>query len=364
MAPIKAVVIGYGMSAKIFHIPFMQALPELFQVYGIVQRTPGEAKETYPDIKHWTSAEEMIKDSEIELVVVTSTPGAHYSQVKAALEAGKHVLCEKPFVPTSEEALELGQLAEEKKLVLTVYQNRRWDSDFLTLRKILDDGTLGRLVEIDTRFDRWRIEPPTAESASWKFKEGPAQGGIFDLGVHLIDQLVVLFGAPQRVSAFLVNHRVYTEKGTGGEIGGDSFTCLLHYDSMGLTATVKSSVASLQVEQLRYWVRGDKGSYIKYNTDVQEDQLKAGAKPGDKDFGLDKSVGTLTTLSGDGMPSQTRVRADDPPATYLEFYKLLHGALVGKSENPVTAEQAATTIKIIETANESAKQERTLNFGA
>ena len=363
MAPIKAAVIGYGMSAKIFHLPFLQALPDQFQVYGIVQRTPkagDDARQDYPKLKHWNSADDMIKDSEVELVVVTSIPDAHFEQTKRALESGKHVLCEKPLVATAKEALELDQIAKKHNRILTVYQNRRWDSDFLTLRKLIDEGTLGRLVEIDTRFDRWRVDPPTASAATWKFKQGVASGAIYDLGVHLLDQLVVLFGMPARVTALLVNHRQYTEKGTGGETGGDSFICHLHYDSIGLTATAKTSVASLHTEQMRYWVRGDKGSYIKYNTDTQEDQLKAGAKISDTDFGVDKSIGVLTTLGTTGKPEKNSVSADSPPVTYLEFYKLLYAALIGKGENPVTAEQAAKVLKIIELAKQSSDEGRTV----
>lgn len=363
MAPIKTAVIGYGMSAKIFHLPFLQALPEQFEVYGIVQRTPksgDDAREDYPKLKHWNSADEMIKDSDVELVVVTSTPDVHYEQTKKALEAGKHVLCEKPLVPTAKEAIELDQIAKKNDRVLTVYQNRRWDSDFLSLRKLIEQGTLGRIVEIDTRFDRWRVEPPTAAAATWKFKEAPASGAIYDLGVHLLDQLVVLFGMPERITAFLVNHRQYVEKGTGGETGGDSFTCHLHYDSMGMTATAKTSVASLHTEQLRYWIRGDKGSYIKYNTDTQEDQLKGGAKVSDADFGVDKSVGVLTVLDTEGKPKRSDVTADNPPTTYIEFYKLLHNALIGKGQNPVTAEQAASVLKIIELAKQSSAEGRTI----
>jgi len=363
MAPIKAAVIGYGMSAKIFHLPFLQALPELFQVYGIVQRTPksgDDARVDHPSLKYWTSADEMIKDPEVELVVVTSVPGAHYEQTKHALEAGKHVLCEKPLVATAKEALELDQIAKKNGRVLTVYQNRRWDSDFLYLRKLIDDGTLGRIVEIDTRFDRWRVEAPTASAATWKFQQGVASGAIYDLGVHLLDQLVVLFGMPERVTAFLVNHRQYTEKGTGGETGGDSFTCHLHYDSKGLTATAKTSVASLHTEQMRYWVRGDKGSYIKCNTDTQEDQLKAGGKVSDAGFGVDMTMGVLTTLDASGKPTKSNVPADRSPVTYIEFYKLLHTALIGKGENPVTAEQAAKVLRIIELAKESSAGGRTV----
>jgi len=366
MPPLKAAIIGYGMSHKIFHAPFLAALPSLFTLVGIVQRNPtpsNSAPTDYPHLAHWTSHTAMLSDSStaIDLVIVTSSPDAHYDQVRASLLAGKHVVCEKPFVPTSAEALELAQLARDKGLVLTVYQNRRWDSDFLTLRRILDEGTLGRLVDIDTRFDRWRIEPPTAATASWKFQQSSASGAIYDLGTHLLDQLVVLFGLPERVTGFFKNNRVYTEAGTGGEMGGDSFTAHLHYDSRGLTATAATTVASCTTEQVRYAVRGDRGSYMKWNTDVQEDQLKAGMKPGDEGFGFDKGVGVLTTVGNEGKMERREVKADDPPVTYTEFYRAVHAAVVGEGENPVPAEPVAKVLRLIEIIKESAKEGRTLD---
>ena len=205
-------IIGNGLSAKIFHIPFLQHVSEL-RLYAIVQRSPNpedDAEKDHQDIKSYRSAHELVKDEEVDVVVVSTAPDSHFSLAKLALEAGKHgkifpsilsadvclyivtVVVEKPFTPTSAEAQGLVALAKKKDRILTVYQNRRWDSDFLTLSKCFHSGALGRVVEFETHFDRHRPEVP--QSDSWKYKVQPGGGAVYDLGTHLIDQVVHLFG--------------------------------------------------------------------------------------------------------------------------------------------------------------------------
>ena len=148
----NAAIIGYGLSAKVFHIPLILAVPD-FKLYGIVQRSPkpdDDAAKDHSGIKSWRSVEEVYKDAEVDVVVITSIPETHYEMCKDALEAGKHVVVEKPFVPTSREAEELIGIARKSGKLLTVYQNRRWDSDFLTLRKIMAEGSLGEIAEFET----------------------------------------------------------------------------------------------------------------------------------------------------------------------------------------------------------------------
>lgn len=368
--PIRAAIIGYGLSAKIFHLPFLQALPELFEVYGIVQRKPSpssNAAQDFPGIKTWTSSAEMVKDPQVDLVVITSIPTVHVEQCKEALEAGKHVLCEKPFTPTSKEASELASLAKEKGLVLAVYQNRRWDADFVTLQSLVKDGALGRIVEAESHFDRHRPAPPAASSVTWKQGAAPGNGAAFDLGTHLLDQLVTLFGMPERITGFIGNQRIYTEEGTGADAGGDSFTILLHYDKRGLLATAKAGVVSAEPQQLRWWVRGEKGTFRKNNLDVQEDQLKEGLRPGDGGYGIEPSQlnGTLTTSDPNTSGAYaTKVGPKSPPETYVKLYELLGKAIRGEGDNPVTAEEAANVIRLIELARESTTEGRTLKVDA
>lgn len=188
------------------------------------------------------------------MVIVTTPPESHFELAKRSLEAGKHVVVEKPFVPTPEEAAELAELSKKTGKKLAVYQNRRWDSDFLTLRKILADGLLGDIAEFETHFDSHSPDPPPE---SWKREDKPAHGTIYGLGTHLIDQVYVQFGMPKKVTAFVGNQR-------RGVVGGppDSMNVLLHYDGP-LLVTVKAGVVSPEAEQLRFWVRGTKGSFKK-----------------------------------------------------------------------------------------------------
>ncbi len=261
MAPktYNVAVIGFGMSAKVFHIPLIQFVPK-FKLYAIVQRHPksqDDAGKTHPGIKSYRSSEEMVKDSAVDVVVVTTIPTSHFELCKLALEHGKHVIVEKPFTPTSKEAGELIAIAKKHDRLLTVYQNRRWDTDFLTLSKLLKEGTMGRVVEFETHFDRHRPKAPAAHT-TWKAKPMPGGGAAYDLGTHLIDQVVVAFGLPDRITGFVGSQRAHNPEDIE-----DSCTILLHYDSKGLLATIKAGVVSPEVNQLRYWVRGEKGSYKK-----------------------------------------------------------------------------------------------------
>lgn len=254
---INVAVVGYGLSAKVFHIPLILALSDEFKLYGVVQRSPkpdDDVSKDHPGIKLFRSVDEVYKDSEVDLVVITSTPGTHFSMCKDALEAGKNVVVEKPFVPTAKEADDLIEIQKKSGKVLAVYQNRRWDSDYLTLRKIMEDGSLGDIAEFETHFDRHRPEAPS--TASWKATDAPGHGSIFDLGTHLIDQIYHTFGMPKKVTGFLYQQRRGVEGGPH-----DSFTAVLQYP--GMMATARAGVVGPHVRQLRFWVRGTKGSFHK-----------------------------------------------------------------------------------------------------
>ena len=229
--------------------------------------------------------------------------------------------------------------------------DRRWDSDFLTASELYRKGTLGRVVDFETHFDRHRPEVPPA--GGWKTKALPGGGAIYDLGTHLIDQVVVLCGMPSRITGFVGSHRANNPGGYE-----DSCNVLLHYN--GMTATVKATVVSPEVEQLRYWVRGEKGSFMKYHLDVQEDHLKAGKKPGDTGFGIEegKSHGFLTTIK-DGQPLREVHRLNEP-LTYSAFYSEFARALAGQGEVPVKPEGASAVIRLIELARKSSREGRTL----
>lgn len=351
-------------------MPFIEHSPD-FVLHSVFQRSPSTSKHNapkdHPEALHFTSLEPFLADEKLDLVVITSIPSTHYEFVTAALNAGKHVLCEKPFVPTSSEARDLAELAASKGLVLSVYQNRRYDAEFLTLQNLLKSGRLGRVTEVESHFDRHRPDPPKSADATWKSRDTSseaANGAIYDLGTHLIDQLVVALGIPARVTGFLYNQRIYQEQGTGEGAGGDSFTVMLHYKD-GLVATAKALVVSPLQKQLRFAVRGTKGSFVKYGLDPQEDQLKEGLRPGDKDgkYGTeDKSLhGILETVGSDGTMQTETVKPNNPPDTYDAFYAQLFKALRNGGKAPASADQAAEVLRIIEAIRKSSEEGRTID---
>ncbi|CAK1361985.1 putative oxidoreductase [Cercospora beticola] len=357
--PFNVAVVGFGLSAKVFHIPFVQALPGDFKIYGVVQRSPtpeNDASKLYPGIKSWRSIDEVYEDPEVDVVIVTTPPDGHYEFAKKSLESGKHVIVEKPFVPTSKEAGELAAISQQTGKKLAVYQNRRWDADFLTLRKIIDDGHLGEISEFQTHFDRHRPDPPPE---SWKNDNKPAHGTLYDLGTHLIDQVYTLFGLPKRITGFVGTQR-------RGVTGGapDSITVLLHYDGP-ILVTVKAGVVSPEVEQLRYWVRGTKGSFKKFHLDRQEDQLrKENVGPGHKDFGVDPEshYGTLIKVETEKSTPVVEKYPTVSPPTYLEYYRIFARAIRGEGDVPVKAEEARDVLRIIELIEQSSREGRTLEL--
>lgn len=273
------------------------------------------------------------------------------------------VIVEKPFVPTSAEADKLISLAKSKSLLLTVFQNRRYDSDFLTVQKLLSSPSpLGRITEVETHFDRHRPVVPAGDS--WKYTVGAGHGVIYDLGTHLMDQVLVLFGMPKRVTACIVTQREGNDNGFE-----DSATILLHYDQnpLGgkapLLVTVKFSVVSPEVEQLRYWIRGTKGSFKKFHLDCQEDQLKEGLRPGDNGYGLEpkERYGVLNKFDEKTGAVSSETVPTVEPATYAEFYRKIARALGGDmNQVPVKPEQARDLIRLVELVRESSRTGKTL----
>lgn len=325
------------------------------------------------------------------------------------------VVCEKPFTPTSQEADELNAIAKKNNKLLAVYQSecletkntvikgicpliridRRWDADFVTVSKLVKNGSLGRVVEYHSHFDRHRPEEPAVDASKWKNKVIPGGSAIYDLGTHLLDQAVHLLGLPNRITAFIGSQR---ESNTSGY--DDSFTILLHYNN-GVLVTVKAAVVSPEEEQLRFWVRGDKGSFKKvrpqrlgfgenttdtlgrqYHLDIQEEQLKNGLKPGVGGYGREPSEryggfssshtryyqlyhiltvhpGSLTTIQN-GNPVKEVVPTVEPP-TWTEYYRKFARALGDEGELPASGAEAREVIRLIELAQESSKLGKTLD---
>ncbi|TRX93193.1 hypothetical protein FHL15_005772 [Xylaria flabelliformis] len=356
----KVGVVGYGLSAKIFQIPFITATPS-FKLHSILQRNPkpeSSAPNDYPNLQHFQSMEPFLADPALDVVVLSTTPDSHFPLAQQALNAGKHVFIEKPLVPTSAEASELDRLAKEKGLLICVYQNRRWDSDFRTVQKLIADGTLGRVYEVETHFQRYR---PVQRANMLSMSQGGS--ALYDLGSHLVDQVYVLFGMPNSVSAKLYcqrEGRVLSPKDQTVEPDGANLQ--LAYDS-GLVVGVRIGSMSVETRQPRFWVRGTKGSYHKDGLDPQEDQLKAGMKISDGQFGRDSEEwhGRLVTLGEDGKVSD-KAFPNVEPVTYTKIYELFGEALRGNGPVPVPVSEARDVLRILEGARESSLTLRTVNL--
>ncbi|KAJ4248812.1 hypothetical protein NW762_012650 [Fusarium torreyae] len=347
-------VIGYGVSARIFHLPFIHTTPS-FRLYGIVQRRPrpgSSAPDDYPAIKHYRNAEDMFADDAVDVVVITTPPDSHFEFSKRALESGKHVLVEKPFLPTSQEAEALISIAKKNNKLISVYQNRRWDLDFLTLKHLAKNGFLGRIWEINTHFDRYSPEPRTP----WAGELTIASGGsvVFELGTHLIDQVYSIFKMPSVVRARMWSHA----RGETDLERPDALAAELVF-SPDLCANIRISSHSTEALQPRFWVRGTKGSYRKLALDPQEDQLFTGMKPTDLGYGMEEPEKSQLTIIHDGKPVEYPVPSLEPQ-TYLEFYRQFATAVASSREEdiPVTAAEARDVLKIIEAIIESAKTGR------
>ncbi|CAE6419459.1 unnamed protein product [Rhizoctonia solani] len=357
-------------SAEWLQVPFLLALPKLFELYSVLERkATGDQKKSggtigakfnIPNISVANTIEEFLANPELQLVIITTPNETHYPFAKAAIQAKKHVLLEKPITPTYAEAKELDSLAKSQGVVLSAFQNRRWDSDFLTLKKLISDGKLGDLVEFESRFDRYRPSPRT--TAFWREAAGPGAGHTFDLGPHLIDQVLQLFGRPNRLTASIQNLR-----GFGGPAVDDTFLIHFYYDTKPypVRATVAASSLSVKKAQLRFTVRGSKGSYEKRGLDPQEDQLKARKVAVlDAQFGReDESIaGTLDYITESGAIESTTVTSEK--GSYQSLFENLAGAITLGADLQVKFEQSAAVIQMIELAMLSSKEGRTVEVPA
>ena len=347
MKPINTALCSFGMSGYVFHAPFIEVHPA-FNLYGVWERTKNNAQAKYPNIKTFRTLEEMLADQNIELVVVNTPSVTHYDFAKQAINSGKNVVVEKPFTATVEQAKELIQLAKEKNVALSVYHNRRYDSDFKTVKKILDEGWLGNIVEAEIHYDRY--DP----GLSYKLhKEIPtaAVGSIYDLGSHLIDQALVLFGMPNAVFADLDTYRPNSKV-------GDYFDIKLFYSTHRVI--LKSS----------YYVRealpgnimnGTKGTFIKSKADIQEAELQAGKIPGSKDWGAepDKEKGLLHTEK-DGKIIREQVPTLN--GDYMEYYEGIYQALRNNGLVPVTGTEGMDVIRVIEAALKSNREKKVIDL--
>lgn len=345
MQLVKVGLCAFGMSGKVFHAPFLKEHPGFF-MSAVVERSKEDSKEKYPDAEIYRSVEEMLENADIEVVVVNTPVQTHFEYVKMALDAGKNVIVEKPFTVTVSEAEELVNLAENKNLFLSVYQNRRFDRDYLQVQKVLAEGKLGNVRETEIRFDRFRTEPSGKEH-----KENPEQNGsgsMHDLGSHLVDQAVQLFGFPDKLFA-----DVFSMKGE--DFANDYFEILFYYKN-DLRVRLKSSVFTKE-EHFAYKIHGDKGSFLQERTDNQENELTAGTIPA---YGkewmepLKESDGILTYLNENSETK--RVLTSSEFGNYMNYYQQIYEHIVFGYALPSLGNEVVQNMKIIEAALESSKK--------
>lgn len=338
---IKTALLSYGMSGRVFHGPLLKVHPG-FELVKIWERTKSESAALFDKKLIVRSFEEILNDKDINLVIVNTPDTTHFDLAKKALLAGKHVVVEKPFVTQVAQGEELISLANQQGLLLTVFQNRRWDGDFLTVRRVVEQNMLGRLVEYEAHFDRYRN---FVQHGVWKETAAGGSGTVRNLGSHLIDQALSLFGKPQSVFADIRVMR------TGGEVD-DFFDIDLIYEKV----KVKLRGSYLVREPgPRYILHGTKGSFLKWGTDPQEEMLKAGYLPDEPNWGMEeeKYWGTLNT-SVNGL--HWRGSLETLPGNYSTFYSNLLQAVSTGADLAVKPEESLLGIKIIEAAFESAQK--------
>nr|WP_315027216.1 Gfo/Idh/MocA family oxidoreductase [uncultured Chryseobacterium sp.] len=345
MQMVRAGLCAFGMSGKVFHAPFLKEHPGFF-ISAIVERSKEESKEKYPEATIYRSVEDMLQQADIELVVINTPVQTHYEYAKKALEAGKNIIVEKPFTVNVSEAEELVALAEEKGLFLSVYQNRRFDRDFLQVQKILEGGKLGNNKEAEIRFDRFRTT-----SSGKQHKESPDQmgsGSLHDLGAHLVDQAIQYFGYPEKLFA-----DVFSMKGS--EFANDYFEILLFYKN-DLRVRLKSSVF-IKEDHYAYKIHGDKGTFLQERTDNQENELVAGAIP---TYGkewtqpLESADGILNVLKEDA--GTERVLTSSEAGNYMDYYQQIYEHIVFGYNLPSPGKEVIRNMKIIDASLKSSKE--------
>jgi len=344
-------LVGFGIAGRVFHAALIATTPEL-RLAAIVQRRGDEAKRAYPEAMLLTSVDALLSDAAIDLVVIATPNASHFELARAALAAGKHVVVDKPFTVSVAEADQLIATAQREDRLLSVFHNRRWDADFLTLQRVISAGMLGRVVNYEAHFDRFR---PALKAGAWREQDAPGAGILYDLGSHLIDQALCLFGRPQRVRGDLMRER-------DGAHADDAFALQLSYE--GLAVTLKASML-VREPGPQFIVHGTRGSFLKHRHEPQEDALRRGELPTRADWGREQEAqwGRLET-EVDGLHFSGRI--ESLPGCYSCYYRNVAAALQEGAELAVKPEQARDVIRIIELARSSHAEGRTLdaNFDA
>lgn len=339
---IRVAIIGYGYASKTFHAPLIGGTPGM-TLAAVSSSDESKVRIDWPTVRVVAEPRQLLDDPNIDLIVIPTPNDTHFLLAKAALEAGKHVVVDKPFTVTLSQARELDAIARSRGQLLSVFHNRRWDSDFLTVKSLINEGLLGEVCYFESHFDRYR---PQIRNR-WREQGGPGSGIWFDLGPHLLDQAINLFGLPVSMTVDLAQLRP-------GAQSTDYFHAVLVYPQRRVILHATLLAAA---ETARYIVHGSRGSYIKYGLDPQEERLKNGERLPQEDWGYDMRDGTLTRVDGADRSEESWLTL---PGHYPAYYAAIRDALNGEGENPVPAGQAIQIMELIELGIESAKHRATL----
>lgn len=345
--PINVGLIGFGFAGRTFHAPVIRAVAGL-RLVAILQRKGDDAANRYPDVRIARNLEQLLASGSIQLVVIATPNVSHFDLARQCLLAGRHVVIDKPFATTYVEAAELVSLAEKCKRLLSVYQSRRFDGDFKTVCNLIASEVLGRIVLFESHYDRYRLQ---LRPGAWREQAGPGNGVFFDLGPHLIDQALTLFGTPEAVSADIRIER-------DGAVVDDAFNVTLLYPRLRvqLRGTMLASKPAPH-----FVIHGTHGSYDKYGLDPQENALKRGETPGGPAWGKEppEAWGTLTQVEGEKITARTiPTEAGD----YCEYYENVRDAILGKAALAVTPQAASNVMRVLELARQSSHERRVIQY--
>lgn len=343
---LKVALIGFGYAGQTFHAPLIAATPGL-ELTAIVSRQPEKVRAAWPQAAVLPDPVAAFAVDEIDLIVIATPNDTHADLARQALSAGKHIVIDKPFTVDLADANELVSLSTRADRLVSVFHNRRWDSDFLTLRRVMAAGDLGRITQFESHFDRFR---PVLRDR-WRERPGPGAGLWYDLGPHLIDQALCLFGAPQTLQADIATQRA-------GDGAPDYFHVVMRYAD-GLRVILHGSML-VAANGLRFAVHGDLGSFIAEGLDSQEEALKAGTRPGAPGWGMPTAPPKLHRIDGDAVWAATV--ATPVPGDYRRYYAAVHDAIIGNGSNPVTAAEALQVMQLLDIGRQSAASGRDITL--
>jgi len=333
-------LIGFGFAGRTFHAPVISAVDGL-RLATILERHGSEAEQAYPTARVVRSLDELLAITSVQLIVIATSNPSHFELANECLQAGRHVVVDKPFTTTYAEAAELVSIAQKQQRIITVYQNRRWDGDFLTVERLVAENKFGRTVLYESHFDRFR---PQVRDV-WRERAEPGSGLLFDLGPHLIDQTLLLFGTPNAITADVRIER------DGAQVD-DAFDMVFYYPKM--RALLRAGVL-VSTPTPRFAIQGTQGGYLKYGLDPQEDALKRGETPSSEFWGCEapERWGTLLEAQGDSFVKE---QLPTLPGDYRHYYSNVRDAILGKAPLAVTPESALKVMRALELAGESSKK--------